>query len=409
MLGSERLAEANRSLPLPLPLPLAQTLRRAVNATAPADQHLAAYFFFESIMKLAAAAQIGAYAQLGCEDRHLNARPATLVGPTVGQWLGLLRTVSGCRTEREDAADLPLAGLHVRLIQREPRPAGADFLAFAKDNGVGVKPMTILSALDLFEALVMYGNQEIGAGHATRTEEFYARAAPVLLNAVLEALEALRPFDGLSLAVARGASGQGNASAYEVLRVNGSRELLAAKGSHDAHGLAAGRLVLTDATTVIPLHPLVIYEIDEIGQDRVAFLHAVSPEPSDDAPGADEGPRVEYIDYGSGARLTSPGAATALAALVTRLRGREATREDVLKLAHKDKARDAFASALLRLAQAEPAEVSLALEPGSEPESCSAPEPRQEDDGFLERYPLVAFALGVAFFALVSALFISQL
>ena len=55
-----------------LPLPLAQTLRRAVNAKSVADQHLGAYYFFESTLKLAAAAQIGAYVQVGCPDTGLN-------------------------------------------------------------------------------------------------------------------------------------------------------------------------------------------------------------------------------------------------------------------------------------------------------------------------------------------------
>ena len=58
MLDSEQITAAYAELPLPL----AQTLRRAVNAKSASDQHLGAYYFFESTLKLAAAAQIAAYA-----------------------------------------------------------------------------------------------------------------------------------------------------------------------------------------------------------------------------------------------------------------------------------------------------------------------------------------------------------
>ncbi|MBX3460696.1 MAG: protein kinase [Planctomycetes bacterium] len=310
-----------------LPLPLAQTLRRAVNAKSPQEQHNGAYYFFESALKLAASAQVGVYLSVDCPDAQVNKLLESLTRPSVGQWLQLLREVSRVLGARKDMSLLPLSGAHERLTAKAPMPASQAFLKFAAQASGGTENRTQLRVLDVLDGIVAYRNQELGHG-AQRERAFYAEAAPLLVAAVLEALETAKPFGDLQLAVARdvleGAS-QKAKRRYEILRGDGLHLPLEAQHPDDDK-IAAGRLVLAAGNTRVQLHPLVVYEIDRMDRDRVGFLNQVGTRGRGDTA---QIKRVEYLDYDSGERLEAHDAISELAALLSRVRGAKVTAESV--------------------------------------------------------------------------------
>jgi hypothetical protein len=290
-----------------LPLPLAQALRRAVNAKSPEGQHLAAYYFFESSLKLAAAAQVAAYVQIGCPDGNINRVLGQLMRPSVGHWLGLLKEVSRHLECRADAKRLPLAGLHQRLLQRQPLEAAKSFCDFA--GGLENKAATgsSLSAFELFETVVAYRNQEIAHG-ARRRESVYAEGGRLLVLAVLESLERLQPFGKLQLAVARDhaeAANSGVRRSYEALSADGFRLPLNLPILPEDNAVRAGQLVLAEAEHRVSLFPLLVYDIDEFERDRVGFLNRVTLKRSLAKEGLSQSAivGVDYLDYDSGDHL----------------------------------------------------------------------------------------------------------
>ena len=310
-----------------LPLPLAQTLRRAINAKSPQEQHNGAYYFFESALKLGASAQCGVYLSVDCPDAAANKLLDALTRPSVGQWLQLLRELSRVLGTRKDMALLPLAGMHERLTNKQAMPAAQAFLKFAAQSTGGQENRQQLRVLDVFDGIVAYRNQELGHG-AQRERAFYSEAAPLLVDAVLEALEIAKPFGDLQLAVSRDVLDAGSQRAhrrYDILRGDGLHIPL--EGSHpDDAKIGAGRLVLAAGNTRVQLHPFVVYEVDRMDRDRVGFLNQVATRGKGDTA---QIKRVEYLDYDSGERLEAHDAVNELAALLSRVRGATVTAESV--------------------------------------------------------------------------------
>lgn len=321
-----------------LPLPLAQTLRRALNAKSPQEAHTAAYYFFESALKLSTAAQVGVYIQLGASDGALNELLENLTRASTGHWLAMLREISAHHARRGDRSLVPLSDVSERLTRKEPRPAARAFLDFAAKLAEKADGRKSLSVLDLFDAVVIYRNQELGHG-AQRPREFYAEAAPLLLNATLEALNTLRPLGDLQLAVAREIlDPKGNvARIYQRLSGDGVQAPVTGVALNERdREIAAGRVVLAGGMTRVVLHPLVVYEVDELERERVGFLNLVSSKrvaARGDAQSMISVKRVEYLDYDSGARIAGQDAVEGLAQLLTRLRGKPVSAEAVEQLA----------------------------------------------------------------------------
>ncbi len=321
-----------------LPLPLAQTLRRALNAKSPQEAHTAAYYFFESALKLSTAAQVGVYVQLGASDAALNELLENLTRASTGHWLAMLRELSAHHAKRSDKSLVPLADVSERLTKKEPRPATRAFLDFAAKLAEKPDGRKSLSVLDFFDTVVSYRNQELGHG-AQRTREFYAEAAPLVLNATIEALNALRPLGDMQLAVAREVlDPKGNvARIYQRLAGDGVQAPVTGVALNERDKeIPAGRVVLAGGAVRVMLHPLVVYEVDELERERVGFLNLVSSKrvaAKGDAQSMISVKRVEYLDYDSGARIAGQDAVEGLAQLLTRLRGKPVSAEAVEQLA----------------------------------------------------------------------------
>jgi WD40 repeat protein/serine/threonine protein kinase/tetratricopeptide (TPR) repeat protein len=321
-----------------LPLPLAQTLRRALNAKSPQEAHTAAYYFFESALKLSTAAQVGVYVQLGAGDAPLNELLENLTRASTGHWLAMLRELSAHHAKRSDKSLVPLADVSERLTKKEPRPAARAFLDFAAKLAEKPDGRKSLSVLDFFDTVVSYRNQELGHG-AQRTREFYAEAAPLILNATIEAISVLRPLGELQLAVSREViDPKGNAARiYQRLAGDGVQAPVTGVALNERDKeIPAGRVVLAAGAVRVMLHPLVVYEVDELERERVGFLNLVSSKrvaAKGDAQSMISVKRVEYLDYDSGARIAGQDAVEGLAQLLTRLRGKPVSAEAVEQLA----------------------------------------------------------------------------
>lgn len=347
-----------------LPLPLAQTLRRALNAKSPQEAHTAAYYFFECALKLSASAQIGVYVALGCQDAQLNELIENITRASTGHWLAILREVSSHLSKRADKSLVPLADVSERLTRKEPRPAARAFLDFV--GKITEKPdgRKSLSCLDVFDIIVNYRNQELGHG-AQRTRDFYAEAAPLIIDAAVEAVNALRPLGELQLAVARDVVDHRTGRAqrmYQRLAGDGIQApVTGVQAVEDDKTILAGRVVLAGGITRVILHPLVVYEVDELERDRVGFVNLVSAKRV--AAGTQVLQRqkdgavkrgttqitvkkVEYLDYDSGARIEGQDATEELADLLTRLRGTRVTADSVDRLAGEEPAAAAARPAL---------------------------------------------------------------
>ncbi len=306
-----------------LPLPLAQTLRRALNAKSPEGSHLAAYYFFESMLKLASAAQISVYLEVDGKDPHLNTLLESIARPSVGHWLGIWRETAARLAARPDAALIPLAGLHGRLTARAPRPWAAAFLQFAAGARGETDNRSSVTLLDLFDAIVAYRNNELGHG-GQRTAAFYAQAAPLLIEAVSEAVRELEPFGELALCVARDVADVRTGATlrrYDQLRGDGVHVPFEDQPRPADAQIKPGRLLLCGPGVRVNLHPFAVYEVDDFERDRVGCLNKVNARRRNT--GEFGVKNVEYLDYDSGARLQSHNPVEELAALLTRISGRK--------------------------------------------------------------------------------------
>ncbi|MBI4605984.1 MAG: hypothetical protein HY721_28805 [Planctomycetes bacterium] len=317
-----------------LPLPLAQLYRRTRNAKSALDRHHNAYYLAEATLKLAACLRIGVALANGLEPRSELAQALEdLCLPSVGHWVGYLRQASLHLQARADAALLPLAGTHERLLRAEPLPA---VRAFAERAGRGGPEGAPAVAADLardaarqgilgfFNLVAAYRNQVFGHG-AQRLLAFYEELGPLLLDACLEVLRQECLFGGLTLAVARlSVDAAGRAAGIEWQGLEGLASLTLPESRVGPEAAAASRAVPGEVYFVAPgarapLHPLVVYREDRSERERVGFLNRTVLRLREEAAG--EVRRVEYLDYATGDVLPEIDARAALAALLARLRG----------------------------------------------------------------------------------------
>jgi hypothetical protein len=165
-----------------LPLPLAQLYRRARNAKSPVDRHHNAYYLAEASLKLAACARIGVALANGLEPRSALAQALEdLCLPSIGHWVGFLRQASLYLEARADAAVLPLAGTHEKLLRGEPLGAVQAFAERAARGGPGgeaavaadlARDAARQDVLGFFNLVAAYRNQVFGHG-AQRLPAFY--------------------------------------------------------------------------------------------------------------------------------------------------------------------------------------------------------------------------------------------
>ena len=196
-----------------LPLPLAQLYSRAYNAKDTRARHDNAYYLFESLLKLAACPMIGAYVderRAGSPgDPRVDDQLKALALPSLGQWVGMLRSLANYYherevTEAESAAPHLLledqqvrkqhyfAQMHRQLTRKHRADNAPAMLALFNQikNGPDDLPGKdkTCQLITLFDKLVQYRNSVVGHG-GPRFEAFYEeQMGPLMFPAVNEVL-----------------------------------------------------------------------------------------------------------------------------------------------------------------------------------------------------------------------------
>lgn len=315
-----------------LPLPLAQLLRRALTAPSGAERHNNAYFLAEAMLKLSAAARIGVWL-----DRALVAGSEVAQGlealslPSTGHWLSFLRDVDVSLAERRDAALLPLGNTLGRLGRACEWPAVEELAAAAEDTGVvsrEVRSKARTGLLGFFGLVVAYRNAVVGHG-GQRLASFYERMAPLWLAALTAVLSEEAFLGGMALAVPHTRLSGDGRPVLHWLDLTGTAGYPLDQPPSDAARLgdgsapAAGRLYLVGPGALVPLHPLLVFREDELGNEAVGFLNKTvrrTKGARDDK--VEEVRRADYLNYTTGDALPGNAPTDELTALLARLRGR---------------------------------------------------------------------------------------
>jgi serine/threonine protein kinase len=322
-----------------LPLPLAQLLRRALNSHAPLELHHNAYYLAEAALKLASAARVGVWLDRALEPGHpITSRLEALAYPSLGQWRDLMRDIDRELAQRKDAADWPL-GPSLGQLDRE-RPDWQEVAAFsaacveagAVSEDVGSTALS-LGLLGFFDIVVSYRNRVIAHG-GQRLSSYYEHMGELLVHALGDVLSCDALVGGQRLVYARLRLSQADEDPslyWQALRGVASAPL--GEGAQSAlprpDRTLAGRVCLLDRAGVIPLHPLVVYRIDDAGRESFGFLNRTIRRAVKTETHPDEVRRVDYLDYATGETVSGIDSRAALTALIGRLRGRSVTAEDL--------------------------------------------------------------------------------
>jgi serine/threonine protein kinase/Tfp pilus assembly protein PilF len=218
-----------------VPLPVAALLRRARNAKSAKERHDTAYFAWEASVRLGVAARP-------------PVEPSGLALAPLGRWVGALAPACG-----DAILDAP--------------GALAAYALFAEVGlGKGSAPRSI-TARRLVDALPPYRNQVIGHG-AARAQEFYERAADVLL-AGLEAAWEARVFWPPDARLVHVDAAEAGPRLRDLSGPGG-----AARGAPDAAppDVAPRRLYLRTPGGFAALHPWLLFHETDLGE-RVLFFN----------------------------------------------------------------------------------------------------------------------------------------
>ncbi len=313
-----------RDLMQRLPLPLAQLVRRVVNAKSAIERHQHAFYLAEASLKLAAALRIGLWLFRGLEPGgRLAKRLAGLVMPSLGRWCEFLREVDRALGTLPDADALPVVASRAELAQKLPESSAVSRFA---QRGVEVSVFSAKSTaqplrrgvLGFFELIVAYRNAVMGHG-AHRSSSFYEDFSDLLLDAAAETLAISGLFDGLVLAVPRLELDEDRSGTHLHWK-----ELVGLAGvplGRQVEGVVAGQLYFIGANGHIPLHPLVVYQEDDLGRERIGFLNRTVARKRQRSDGTMvEVSQVDYLDYATGRVLEGIDAQAEVQALLLRLK-----------------------------------------------------------------------------------------
>jgi eukaryotic-like serine/threonine-protein kinase len=320
-------SEYQREYLVRLPLPLAQLYDRAHNAKDPRARYDNTFYLFEVLIKLAAAPAIACYlhevGQKASHSKALDRILAQLALPSLGQWVGMLRELARHFGQRPDASSHPLGHLWDQLDKaRRDRPALLALYRRVK-HGADGQPGNdqSCSLLNLFDALVQYRNDVIGHGGPRFDSFFTSEMGPLLFPAANEILaeDTFNPLGprGSRLVYVNAElrqldEGRVEVGLRELIGKDGERAAPISMGRSEAAALA-GRVAVVWPGWPVPLRldPLLLYREGERSSDMLFLNRDVN------------GRQVQYLNYSTGRTERDRTTAPALAALLSRITGRE--------------------------------------------------------------------------------------
>jgi serine/threonine protein kinase/tetratricopeptide (TPR) repeat protein len=343
--------EFQRDYLIRLPLPLAQLYQRAYNDKSAQSRHNNTFYLFEALVKLAAAPAVAAYLHEvehgGSRVTELDRLLVQLALPSLGQWVGMLRSLAKHLGTRPDAAAHPLGHLWDQLNRPYRDRPGLLGLYRRIKNGLDGEPAgdQSCSAMQVIDALVPYRNAVFGHG-AGRFESFYENEmGPLLFPAANEMLA-----EGMLDVLGPRGSRLVHVAELRMLdedRVEvGLRELIGERSARaapviltraQAADLVPDRVAVLWPGRPVPLRldPLLLYREREMG-DEVLFLNRDR-----------NGRQVEYLSYTRGEPERDRDTAPALAALLARVTGRDVAVEQLDTLAQQSVAETPSVEALI--------------------------------------------------------------
>ena len=305
----------------------------AYNDKSAQSRHNNTFYLFEVLIKLTAAPAVVAYL---FEVEHGAARVADLdrllvhlALPSLGQWVGMLRGLARYFGTRPDAASHPLGHLWDQLNKPHRDRPGLLALYRRIKNGVdgapsGDQSFTLMQVLD---CLVPYRNAVFGHGGG-RFDSFYEKEmGPLFFPAANEILA-----EGMLDVLGPRGSRLVHLAELRMLEEDrvevGIRELVGERTSRaaplvlnrtQAQALAPGPVAVLWPGRPVPLRldPMLLFREGELGEE-VLFLNRDR-----------NGRQVEYLSYTRGEPERETSTAPALAALLSRITGREVNKDQL--------------------------------------------------------------------------------
>jgi WD40 repeat protein len=251
-----------------LPWPLEPLIYRALRAESADHQHERLTMAWEAICRVAGGTLAAVCRRLGLKSPELAQATATLVRPSFGHWIALIRAGRALLEGRREAEARALAPLLEGLASPFAKVPALAALAEAVRRTPG-KSIAIdgKTAFDLLGAMPAYRNA-MQSTHADAESGVRERNAPIVLEGLLAMLELAPPVGELSLVVPSKLWRDGEDWKVELATMQGGGPVPATRSlARDVwEALVRGRVYLhTPPSSFVPLLPFAAAELGADG------------------------------------------------------------------------------------------------------------------------------------------------
>jgi len=326
-----------------LPLPLAQLLHRVDTAKSDVERHNNAYFLAEAALKLATSMRVALWLDRYFEQgSRLAASLEGLMMPSAGHWVRFLReadlVLTGC--ERISDTSLGRTAGALGMGRKDWKAVRRLARAACEEDVIATSEITERACngglLGFFEMVVAYRNEMFhnpGQWAASK----YKRLFPFWLDAMEEVVASGLLYGEAGLLYSSLLLESPEATPELVwTELRGpnisrlSRDRWPTGNEIARAGVKPGRVYAFVEGQLLSLHPLVVYQEDDYGRGVAGFLNRTFLKTQRGEFGTlQEVRKADYVEYATGVLISKVNIEAALTNLLGRLRGREASAEDL--------------------------------------------------------------------------------